>query len=63
MMTVAQASAVNRLADYLTGNAVMDVSAEAARDALAVLADGANKKLMAGWSGDQVRAADFDRSR
>ena len=55
MLTVTQATAVNRLVEFLArGNDLPD--AEKARDALALLADAANQKLMAGATGATVRA-------
>lgn len=52
-MTVAEASAVNKLCDELVRR--KGLSDDELRDALATLADGANKRLMAGWTGDRVR--------
>lgn len=56
MLTVTQATAVNRLVDFFAPHGDGAVTAEAARDALALLADDANKKLMAGAHGETVRA-------
>jgi hypothetical protein len=52
-LNITEATAVNRLADWLLYR--NRGSEEQARDALALLADKAYKPLMAGVTGDQVR--------
>jgi hypothetical protein len=53
-MTITEASAVNTVLDHLTG--AKYVPHDKLREAAAALANGAHKKLMAGWTGESIAA-------
>lgn len=59
-MTVAEASAVNKVIDLLSG-AEHDGSEDQLRDGLSTLAAGANKRLGAGVRPEQIASLSFPR--
>jgi hypothetical protein len=61
-VNVTEANAVNTVLDFICdvlpdANHLFPDVGDGLRDACVVLADAANRKLMAGWTGDDVRKA------